>query len=99
MSAPLLRTFLMLAMLAGSAVAQQSAGPLTDASLQALSDDFETLAERATPAVVQIVASGYGPIEDGNSFAATVARQRGGGRRGRRYWRCIRGGNRESKDA
>jgi serine protease Do len=69
----------MLAMLAGSAVAQQSAGPLTDASLQALSDGFETLAERATPAVVQIVASGYGPIEDGNSFAATVARQRGGG--------------------
>jgi len=69
----------MLAMLAGSAVTQQSAGPLTDASLQALSDDFETLAERATPAVVQIVASGYGPIEDGNSFAATVARQRGGG--------------------
>ncbi len=51
----------------------------SDASLQALSDGFETLAERATPAVVQIVTSGYGPIEDGNPFAATVARQRGGG--------------------
>ncbi len=50
-----------------------------DASLRALSDGFETLAERATPAVVQIVTSGYGPIEDGNPFAATVARQRGGG--------------------
>ena len=49
------------------------------ASLLSLSDGFETLAERATPAVVQILTSGYGPVDTGNPFAATVARQRGGG--------------------
>ena len=76
---PLLICLLILSALGSRSHLQAQDADPTAASLQALSDSFETLAEHATPAVVQIVTSGYGPLEGGDPLAPTVARQRGGG--------------------
>ena len=44
--------------------------------LRQLSDSFEALAKRVSPAVVQIVATGFGPVEeDGTTAAALIAKQ------------------------
>ena len=48
-------------------------------SLRQLSDSFEVLAQRAAPAVVQIITSGYGPVRGIDPSTATRSKQRSGG--------------------
>ena len=49
-------------------------------ALEALSDAFEDLAAAVRPAVVQVLVTGYGPIQpQGQTTAALLSRQRGGG--------------------
>ena len=57
---------------------QKSAAPVsaTTTALSRLSDDLQSLVERARPAVAQIMVSGYATPGEGGSL---LARQRGGG--------------------
>lgn len=62
------------------ATAQPAGRPARLAALEQLSDAFEALAEQVRPAVVQVIVSGYGPIEpQGQTTAGLLSRQRGGG--------------------
>jgi serine protease Do len=61
----------------GTALAQQKSNPPpsgTTTALTRLSDDLQSLVERARPAVAQILVSGYAATGEGS-----LARQRGGG--------------------
>lgn len=49
------------------------------ATLQAVSKGFEALSETVSPAVVQVVASGYAPAAEPGLQTVSVARQRRGG--------------------
>lgn len=58
----------------------QTAGPKKDvATLSALSSSFQALAERVSPAVVQIMTTGYGALAGGPTSGDFVAMQRGRG--------------------
>ena len=49
------------------------------ATLQEISLSLETLAEKAGPAVVQVISSGYGPVGGAEATASVLAKQQGGG--------------------
>lgn len=58
----------------------QTAGRKKDvATLSALSSSFQALAERVSPAVVQIMTTGYGALAGGPTSGDFVATQRGRG--------------------
>ncbi|MDH3214680.1 MAG: trypsin-like peptidase domain-containing protein [Candidatus Krumholzibacteria bacterium] len=48
-------------------------------SLDELSDSFEALVEAISPAVVQIFATGYGPVGDGVTTSGLIVKRRAGG--------------------
>ncbi len=67
-----------LGVFANPSVAQEAAAPRGQ-DLAQLSQAFETLAARVSPAVVQIFTSAYGPVSGGAGGAATIGRQYRGG--------------------
>jgi serine protease Do len=57
------------------AVAARSQAPATSNLLRALDSSLETVVSKVSPAVVQIVVTGYGPSEDHGHATARIARQ------------------------
>ncbi|NNG17437.1 MAG: PDZ domain-containing protein [Gemmatimonadales bacterium] len=62
-----------------SPVAAQVGGAAPSASLGQLSEAFEELTARVSPAVVQIFTAAYGPLTSGEGAGGVIGRQRRGG--------------------
>ncbi len=64
-------------MSAGLAAQSAPAPAAAEDSLHQMNDSFQALTRKVSPAVVKIVVSGYGPVEeDGRAASAVIGRQR-----------------------
>src|SRR5882762_744487 len=61
--------------LSPSEAAIRSTAPATANLLRALDRSLETVISKVSPAVVQIVVAGYGPLEDHGHVTARIVRQ------------------------
>jgi len=64
---------------AGNAFSQPAAPGAEAIALQEFSRSLEGLAQKAGPAIVQVVAAGYGPLTEGEAIRGVLARRRTGG--------------------
>ncbi len=77
---PVLSVLLLcLAILTASPLAAQTTTPprVTPNSLKDLSASVEALTTRVSASVVQVLVTGYGPVDDGNGDGPIIGRQRG----------------------